>query len=377
MLTPRDEAELAEAISGATGPLAIRGGGTRGISVEGEALSTAGLTGITLYEPGALTIVANAGTPVAEIEAALAAENQMLAFEPMDHRPLMGTTGEPTIGGVVATNTSGPRRVQAGACRDFLLGVRFVDGSGTVIKNGGRVMKNVTGYDLTKLMCGAHGTLGVLSEVSLKVLPRHEATATLAYSGLDWTETAAAFSAAMSSPYEVTGAARLPKGADFADRGAVLFRVSGFRDSVAYRTKQLVQRLSLDFGEPEEIETDYDRNVEIWQSVRDVGPFADDPRDIWRISLKPTECPRLASLGTIDDVVLDWAGGRAWAAVAPGTDVRARLGNFDGHATLVRGETISERFHPEAAVLARMARGLRNRYDPRSILNNGLMEANP
>ena len=158
-MQPQSETELSQMIADATGPLRIMGGGTRPIGrATGEALSTTGLSGITLHEPGALTLVAKAGTPVAEIESVLAAKNQRLAFEPMDHRTLMGTTGAPTIGGVVAANVSGPRRISVGSCRDFLLGVRFVDGAGNIIKNGGRVMKNVTGYDLVKLMAGAYGT---------------------------------------------------------------------------------------------------------------------------------------------------------------------------------------------------------------------------
>src|SRR6056297_1270748 len=170
MMSPISEYELAEALAGAHGPLRIRGGGTRTLDVDGgDTLSSGQMTGITLHEPGALTLVAKAGTPVSDIRAALRAENQRLAFEPMDHRPLLGTTGAPTIGGVVAGNVSGPRRIAVGAARDFMLGVRFVDGTGRILKNGGRVMKNVTGYDLVRLLTGSHGTLGVLSEVALKV----------------------------------------------------------------------------------------------------------------------------------------------------------------------------------------------------------------
>ena len=374
MLAPKSEEDLADAITSAKGPLSIRGGGTRGFSVEGDILTTSELSGITLYEPGALTMIAKAGPPVADIEEALAAEKQMLAFEPMDHCRLLGTDGTPTIGGVVATNTSGPRRVQTGACRDYLLGVRFVDGNGTIIKNGGRVMKNVTGYDLARMMCGAHGTLGVLSEVGFKVLPAPEATATLAYKGAGWTATAALFASAMSSPYEVSGAARLPAGAFYENHGAVLIRLSGFEDSVAYRTEQLAKRLESAVGEPPDwIGTDSARNAKLWKSVRDVHAFAETSNDIWRISLKPTVLSILSKLGSPEDVVLDWAGGLAWVAVEPGMDVRATLGPFEGHATLVRGQADVPIFQPEPKPLAQMAAALRAKYDPKGILNPGLM----
>ena len=186
MISISSERELAAAVRGAAGALRIVGGGTRGIGkpVAGQVLSVAGMSGIELYEPGALTIVAQAGTPLAEVEAALAAENQRLPFEPMDHRGLLGSEGAPTIGGVVAANVSGPRRVMAGACRDCLIGVRFVDGRGDVIKNGGRVMKNVTGYDLVKLMAGSWGTLGVLSEVAILGSPARSTRRTLRSSAL-------------------------------------------------------------------------------------------------------------------------------------------------------------------------------------------------
>jgi len=368
LLRPATEADLAEAVATATGPLSIRGGGTRGVAAEGEALTTSGVSGITLYEPGALTLVAKAGTPVAEIEAALAAENQMLAFEPMDHRPLLGTTGEPTIGGVVATNTSGPRRVQAGACRDFLLGVRFVDGAGTIVRNGGRVMKNVTGYDLTKLMCGAAGTLGILTEVSLKVLPRPECVATLVFDGPDMPATLDILLAAMGSPFEVSGAAWLPPG-QAGEQGAALVRIEGFEASVAYRAEALRARLG-----DARLVTDPAENDRLWRAVRDVTPLADRAGDVWSVSVRPADFPALVAGHPDDGILVDWAGGRLWLSLPPGTDFRARMTGVGGHATRVRGSGGPvPRLHPEPAPLAALARGLRAKYDPRGVLNPGAM----
>ena len=266
-MRPESETELAEVIAGASAAFHIRGGGTRaiGVTTAAEVLETGGLSGISLYEPGALTLVAQAGTPLAEIEAALAAEGQRLAFEPMDHRGLLGTTGEPTIGGVVAGNVSGPRRVQGGAARDFMLGVRFVDGAGQVIKNGGRVMKNVTGYDLVKLMCGSWGTLGVLTEVSLKVLPVPETTACLLIDGLDEAAAQEVMSRALTSPFEVTGAAHAPGGPG--EHPLTLLRLEGFAGSVAYRTGKLQEM----FAERSvRVETDPQRVAALWRWVRDV-----------------------------------------------------------------------------------------------------------
>ncbi len=375
MIAPTTEAELAEAVAGAAGPLRVLGGGTRpvGKPVAGKVLSVAALSGVSLYEPGALTMVAAAGTPVAEIDAALAAENQRLAFEPMDHRGLLGTTGEPTIGGVVAGNVSGPRRVQAGACRDYLLGVRFIDGTGEVLKNGGRVMKNVTGYDLVKLMAGSYGTLGVLSEVSFKVLPRTGAVAVLLIEGLSDARAVEAMSAALGSPFEVTGAAHTPKGID--GDPVTMIRIEGFESSVAYRAGALKELLS-GFGEIA-VEENPERTTAGWRWVRDVEAFHGLPGDVWRLSVKPSDGPEVAARAEADGLLYDWGGGMVWILVPDGTDLRARLGEFSGHATLVRGSEATRAalqvFQPEPAPVAAITQGLRAKFDPRGILNPGLM----
>ncbi|MBT8425868.1 MAG: FAD-binding protein [Silicimonas sp.] len=379
-MTPANETELAEAVKSASGPLAIRGGGTRtvGRASDAQVLSVSEMSAISLYEPGALTLVAEAGTPVEEIETALSAENQMLAFEPMDHRPLLGTEGRPTIGGVVAANVSGPRRVQAGACRDFLLGVRFVDGAGSVVKNGGRVMKNVTGYDLAKLMAGSRGTLGVLTEVSLKVLPRPDTAAAVLLTGLSNKDAVRAMSEAMKSPFEVTGAAHVPVGLN--GDPVTMIRIEGFEESVAYRAEQLANLLKA-FGNVEvERRTGADGGYGTdtgWRWVRDAEMFAGTDDDVWRISVKPTDAPEVADALGDARLLFDWAGGLIWAGVPPGTDARPALSGREGHATLVRGseETKSRLgvFQPESAPLAALADGLRKQFDPRGILNPGLM----
>lgn len=368
-MRPTTETELAEAVRDAAGPLVVRGGGTRGIGrpVVGETLCVAGLSGITLYEPGALTLAAAAGTPVAEVEAALAAQGQRLPFEPMDHRGLLGTTGEPTLGGMVGANASGPRRVQAGACRDSLIGVRFVDGTGAIVKNGGRVMKNVTGYDLVKLMAGSWGTLGVLSEVAFKVLPAPEDAATLMLEGLDPARAVAAMAAALGSPFDVTGAARLPD-------GRTALRLEGFAASVAYRAGELAAHLArfgavtcLDRGE----------TAAFWRDVREVAAFQGDDGDLWRLSVKPSDAPGLVAVAGAE-ALMDWGGGLVWLRTAPGTDLRAALGDFKGHATLIRASLETRArlapFHPEPAPVLALTRGLRARFDPRGLLNPGLME---
>ncbi len=363
-MTPATESELAEAIKSADGPLRVIGGGTRpvGRAAPGEALSTTALTGVTLYEPGALTLVVQAGTPLADVEATLAAENQRLAFEPMDHRALLGTSGTPTIGGVVAANVSGPRRIAVGACRDFLLGVRFVDGAGRVIKNGGRVMKNVTGYDLVKLMAGSYGTLGVLSEVALKVLPQSETEATLMLPVGSVDAAVGAMSAALGSAYEVTGAAF--------DGHDVLLRIEGFEGSVAYRQDALSGHLSAHGAIT--VISDAAESAGRWRAIRDVETLQNATGDLWRISVRPSAAPKIADeLPKRSQMLLDWGGGLIWVAVPSGTDVRAVV--TGGHATLVRGDASVPTFHPEPAPLAKISADLRATFDPKGLLNSGVM----
>ncbi|WP_085047314.1 FAD-binding protein, partial [Brevirhabdus pacifica] len=306
-------------------------------------------------------------------ERTLAAENQRLPFEPMDHRALLGTTGEPTIGGVAAANVSGPRRIQAGACRDSMIGLRFVDGQGQVLRNGGRVMKNVTGYDLVKLLAGSRGTLGVLTQVAFKVLPATAAQATVMIEGLSDASAVDAMCRALASPFEVSGAAHMPQGPD--GTPLTLLRVEGFENSVKYRAGRLHEMLGA-LG-PMRDEADPEASAALWKSVRDAEAFAGTPGDVWRLSVVPTEAAAIATRLGAGRLLYDWGGGLIWAELAPGTDLRARLGPFEGHATLVRASAETRKtlpvFQPEPAPLDRIAAGLRQRFDPRNLLNPGLM----
>ena len=379
MIRPENEAQLAEAIRDAGGALSIRGGATRGLSPAGDAVETSGLHGVRLYEPGALTLVVGAGTPMDDIDTILAEKNQRLAFEPMDHRALLGTSGVPTIGGVAAANVSGPRRLQVGAARDHMLGVRFVTGTGEIVKNGGRVMKNVTGYDLVKVLAGSYGTLGVLSEVSLKVQAIPEAQATLVLRGQEMSDALADLMRAMSTPYDVSGAAYVSSvnGKTGSERR---IRVEGMAGSVAYRAGKLADLLGADAV------IEGEDSAALWQELRDVAPFAGRDGAVWKVSTRPSRAAGLSQAltegGQPHEVIADWSGGLLWLLVPEAGDlgaaaIRAAVAQAGGHATLIRGDlarTGVTRFQSQGPIQDGLAAGLRARFDPRGILNAGLMD---
>jgi glycolate oxidase FAD binding subunit len=385
-LAPADETEAAEMVRGrGRGALDIVGGGTRlglGRPPEGaQRLSTARLQGIVFHEPAEMVLRAKAGTTLATIDASLAAHNQILPFEPMDPRTLYGTSGEPTVGGLVATGLSGPRRISAGAVRDSLIGLRLVNGRGQVVFSGGRVMKNVTGLDLCKINCGAHGTLGLILEATFKLLPQPEAEATIVIRRLDDAAAVAAMTAALGSPFAVSDAATIHAGMG-REFPRTLIRIEGFQDSVDYRAEKLIALLA-DFGAKHALTGE--KSQRLWRAIRDVE-FLAEPREraIWRVSLKPSagaEClARLAAVAR--DALLDWGGGLVWLSTDPteaaAAAVRASVAALGGHATLMRApEALRARdvFEPLSPALARLTKGIKASFDPKGIFNAGRMYA--
>ena len=384
-------------------PLELLGRGTKrglGRPVETDhVLDLSGLSGIVLYEPAELVMSARLGTPLAEIDAALAENGQALAFEPPDLGPLLGGAsgaagGAASIGGVFACNLAGPRRIKAGGARDHLLGLRAVTGRGEAIKAGGRVVKNVTGYDLCKLFAGAHGTLAAMTELTFKVLPAAEDAATVAIRGLDDDAAIRAMTAAAASPHEVSGVAHLPgpaaARAGLADgRAATLIRVEGPGPSVAHRAEALAA-MGAEHGPVETLGRPETRAL--WRAIGDVVPLdASDGRIVWRLSVPPAAGARAvaAIVGGIEgaDWFHDWSGGLIWLSLDAGPDdgnggaarLRAIVTGLGGHATLVRAEAdLRARvpvFQPQPAPLAALTARIKDGFDPRHVLNPGRMYA--
>ena len=395
LLAPADEARVAEAVRAAVAdraPLAVEGNGTkRGMLRPVQAargLSTRGLTGITLYRPAEMVLSARAGTPVPEIEAALAEHGQMLIGEPPDFSGLFGTEEPATLGGIVATNLTGPRRIFAtGATRDQVLGIRAVTGHAEVVRSGGRVHKDVTGLDLRKLLAGSHGTLGVLTEITLKVLPRAGGSLTLAVAVESLERGVAALSAGLGSPFGVSGAAVLPDG----DAGnglagpVALLRLEDVAAFLPHRSGALRGVLGI-FGEVKVVEGE--ASVALWRGIRDALPLGAIGAEeaVWRLSVRPTLGPKVAAaLKAAFPVrlMLDWGGGLVWAA-GPGTAeahaaVMRAAREAGGTFTLFRGPdalrasvaVLPEEPAPLAAIAARVKAAM----DPAGVLNPGRMRA--
>jgi glycolate oxidase FAD binding subunit len=403
LFRPRDEADVVAAIQWAVAEgksVEIIGRGSkRGIGRAAQwdlTLDLSGLRGVTLYEPEELVLSARAGTPLAEIAALLAERGQELAFEPMDYGPILGrSVGQATLGGVLATNSCGPRRLKAGAARDHFLGVSAASGRGEHFKSGGRVVKNVTGYDLCKLLAGSWGTLAAMTEVTVKVLPRAETTATLVGFGLSDALAVKAMAAAMGSSAEVSGAAHVPAAVAPAlpevagNQGALTaFRLEGVPPSVAQRSRTLAAVLK-DFCAPQSLGDEASQSL--WQAIRDVAPFAAPEavnRPLWRVSTAPMKGPQIAAQITATcaaaQVIYDWAGGLMWIMLAESDDagapaVRRTIRAAGGHATLVRApasvRASVDVFEPQDPGLAALTRRVKASFDPQRVLGSGRMYA--
>jgi glycolate oxidase FAD binding subunit len=365
MMTPQTEAELATLVLDSTDPLLIQGNGTKSAMLRpvqaAQTLSTRAMSGITLYAPNELVMSARAGTPLAEIEATLAAKGQQLIAEPSH---LFGE--QQTIGGVVGANLSGPRRITGGAMRDHVLGVRLVNGSGEILNFGGRVLKNVTGLDVAKLVTGSFGTLSVLTEITFKVAPRSEATGTVVLEGLDAKAAVKALSAGLGSPFSVTGAAYVP-----AAQKAFL-RIEDFAPSVAYRCQALATQL----GGAEILGTEESQNL--WRDIRDCKMLPPGEA-LWRVSVAPSAGPGVLEAVAAHGVsgFLDWGGGLVWltgpAEQKAHDAVCAAARAAHGVWWLMRApealRAAVDVLPPEPAALAALRRRVQQSFDPRGIFN--------
>ena len=398
ILKPRDAKDVEDAVAWALSEgktLEIAGQGSkRGLGRPSQSdltLDLSGLTGVTLYEPEELVLSARAGTPISEIADLVAASGQELAFEPADYGPLLGgASGRGTLGGVIATNLSGPRRIKAGAARDHFLGVSAVSGRGETFKSGGRVVKNVTGYDLCKLMAGSYGTLGAMTDITIKTLPRSETEATVLVSGLDPVNATRAMADAMCSSCDVSAASYVPAGLGerigvSGGKSATLFRVEGVPPSVSHRVSVLAALLKR-FGSSETLIQDASRTL--WHAIRDVMPLADgSDMPVWRISTAPMQGATLAASIAAESGgswYLDWGGGLIWLSLPASDDagaakLRPLVAQAGGHATLIRApaaiRAAFDVFEPQSEGVAALSRRVKESFDPKRILNPGRMWA--
>jgi glycolate oxidase FAD binding subunit len=397
-LRPRDEAELVDVVRWAVSEgrtLEVAGAGSKrtlGRHIQTDAtLDLSALSGVTLYEPEELVLSARAGTPLIEIEAQLKEARQMLAFEPMDFGPLLGgPRGAGTLGGLMACNLAGPRRPSAGAARDHALGMRAVSGRGEAFKAGGRVVKNVTGYDLPRGLSGSYGTLAAYTELTVKVLPRPETAQTLLILGLDDATAAKAMSAAVGSYYDVSGAAHLPPDIAArvpavvgAGRAVTALRLEGVPPSIRHRREKLEALLG-PFGALSALEAE--ASELFWMAVRDVMPFADGVTNaVWRVSTAPMQGAAIgaAARNVGGTAFYDWAGGLVWIELPDAEPraelIRAAVRASGGHATLIRASAdrraATEVFQPLDPITGALVRRMKESFDPSRVLNPGRMYA--
>lgn len=380
-------------------PLCIEGMGSKralGAPVTAPAkLDLSNLSGVELYEPAELVITAKAGTPWEEVQALLAQNNQHLNFEPQDLSHLLGGTtsasnASGTLGGIIACNLSGPRRIQTGAARDHILGFSAIGGQATLFKSGGRVMKNVTGFDLSKLMAGSFGTLAIMTEVTLKVMPKPEKTRTVLVFGAEGQAAAGVMSRALGSSFEVSAAAHMPvhvakrSSVDLvagASTSVTAIRIEGPGPSVKSRCQSLRDLLggALDV---EELHTT--NSLALWRDIRDVTLLPiNDGQTVWRLSTAPTAGPGLSSkvLAQLDgESYFDWGGGLVWLALhgdatAQAAIIREAISEVGGHATLIRApeaQRISlDVFHRQAQALDALQSRIKDAFDPKGLFNPG------
>src|SRR4051812_16863151 len=392
-LKPRDGKDVEAAVQWALAEgktLEVMGQGSKraiGRAAQWDlSLDLSDLSGVTLYEPEELILSAKAGTPIAEIETLLAANNQELAFEPIDYGPVFGrAAGRGTIGGTLGANLSGPRRIKAGAARDHFLGVTAGSGRGETLKSGGGVGKNVTGHDLCKMLAGSYGTLAVMTDVTVKVLPRAETEQTVLVLGLDDANAIRAMSAAMNSSNDVSGAAHCPATTSAsiqaeATQALTLLRLEGVAPSVAHRRRAL-EALLKPFGEITLLEEGASRDA--WRVMRNVMPFTGGARALWRISVAPSHGHEVAAaIGEGTEYFYDWAGGLIWAALpaeGDGGAARMRAALKGGHATLIRAPAAIRAavpvFEPQDAALAALTKRVKESFDPKGVLGPGRMYA--
>jgi glycolate oxidase FAD binding subunit len=377
---PSDAAQVLEVVADAAAAgrrLEVVGGGTkRSVGpVQGAdaVLSLARLDKVIDYAPEELVLTAQPGAKLADLERLVAAEGQMLPFEPPHLTRVLGARGDPTLGGALAANLSGPRRIKAGAARDHFLGFEAVTGRGEAVKAGGKVVKNVTGYDLSKLMAGSWGTLTVLTEVTIKVLPAARTELTLLFFGLDDRQACAAMAQAMNVPVELSAAAHLPQSTAArrplkGEMAVTALRLEGFESSVATRAEGLAIALRM-FGRCAQLDADHSR--QFWIQVRELEAFHSDKRPLWRISVPPASGWRVAEALT-GEAVYDWAGGLVWllSEEDPAT-VRAAARALGGHATCWRGHAPA--FEPLRGPLAALSARVKAAFDPQGVLNPGRM----